>query len=97
MNASFYIKICCALVCLVILGGALGLSPSAERVTSYTVTMESWPWRYNVTSITASSDNTRGTKTTDSITVTLGMNGEVTFTVARNNNWWLDGNSPRGN
>ena len=40
MNASFYIKICCALLCLVILGGVLGLSPSAERVTSYTVTMD---------------------------------------------------------
>ena len=40
MNASFYIKICCALLCLVLLSGALGLSPSAERVTSYTVTMD---------------------------------------------------------
>ena len=63
---------------------------------SYTVTMESWPWRYEVKDIT-SYNNASGTKNNSSITVVLGADGVVTYTVEQGNPWWLDGNSPRGN
>jgi hypothetical protein len=63
---------------------------------SYKVTMESWPWRYEVKDIIPP-DDTSGTKTYSSVTFALGADGIVTFNVGYGNPWWLDGNSPRGN
>lgn len=63
---------------------------------SYKVTMESWPWRYEVKNIIPP-DDTSGTKTNSSVTFALGADGIVTFNVGYGNPWWLDGNSPRGN
>lgn len=63
---------------------------------TYTVTMESWPWRYEVENIIPP-DGTSGTQINSSVTFALGADGVVTFNVAIKNMWWLDGNSPRGN
>ena len=65
----------------------------------YTITIENdWSWRYESKQdqISAAKD-TDGAKTANSIKITLEEGEVVTFTVTRENQWWLDGNSPRGN
>ena len=60
----------------------------------YTITIDNdWSWRYESKQdqIVAAKD-TNADKTANSITVTLEVGELVTFTLSRENNYWLDGN-----
>ena len=58
---------------------------------TYTITEKTdWSWRYNCTGW---SHTNGGTGTTNVATITLGLDGTITFTNERTNEQWLDGDS----
>lgn len=57
---------------------------------TYTITEKTnWSWRYESAAWTHGSDSGEG----DIATITIGLNGEITFTNERPNYQWLDGDS----